>query len=219
MNSSTNINHYLSNEQRLLIYNLYEKGYSFNSIKEEFRTLYGRVIYNTTIIDICDKVKATGSVETLPKSGRPLVYDEREKRGIIRASLKNRTQSIRDLTSDPIINPKRVSTETLRSLLSSNRVVSRILPRRMDDLTKDNIKKRKAFADRHLQWKTCDWELVIFSDEADLFLVKCGKEYIRLREEEKLVDIVPIRESAKKNLTIKVWDNITFRCRTTDQVL
>jgi len=205
----TNHSHYLSDDQREFIFYLHQSGYSYSSIKREFETRYGRKIYNSTISDICNKVNTTGSVKDLNKSGRPPVYDERESRNIIRASLSDRTKSIRDIVSDPDINPKEATFETVRTLFTSHRIVSRVLPKRMQDLSRQNIKDRVAFADQYFKWEVSDWELVIFSDEADLFPIKCGKEYIRLREEEKLVDVVPIREGSKKNLTVKVWGSIS----------
>jgi len=51
--------------------------------------------------------------------------------------------------------------------------------------------------------------LVIFSDEADLMPVYQFREYVRLREDQKLVDVVPLSEHRQKLVTIKVWGTIS----------
>lgn len=202
-------NHYLTTSQREFIFTTRQKGNSHEMTKTQFQTEFHKPTYNSTIDDICNKVMVTGSVADLPKSGRRTIYTDRECRRIVRAALKDRTKSIRDLTADPDVNPKGACFETIRSILVSNSVVSRILPKRMEDLNKANLKDRRAFAKRHIEWDVSDWNLIIFSDEADLFPVKCGKEYVRLREGEKLVDVVPVRAGYKKNLTVKVWGSIS----------
>lgn len=209
MMSQTGNSHYLSIEERTYIVTLHNELFSYSQIIEKFKSKYKKKIYNSTINGICSKEKAMGSVEDLPKSGRPPIYNERETRNIVRASLKDRSASIRDISENPEINPKEASYGTVRNVLLSHRVVSRVLPKRMADLTSKHIAERKRFADEHLNWDAFDWELVIFSDEADLFPTKCGKEYIRLREGESLVDVVPVKDVAQKPITVKVWGTIS----------
>ena len=208
MNSKSH-NHYLSNEERSYIFSLHKQGFSYQSIKTEFKKQFHKTIYNSTINGIIEKVEATGSVETLPKSGRPKIYNERESRTIIRASLAKPLDSLNSLVKDEEINPKGASEGTFRNILSSHKVVSRVLPKRMADLTKDHVKDRLFFANEHLHWDVDDWQLVIFSDEADLFPKKTGKQYVRFKEGQKLVDIIPLREGTKKFITIKVWGAIS----------
>ena len=208
--AQTNTSHYLSNQERSFIFSLYSQGFSFSLIKTEFYALYHKIIYNSTISDICKKVEATGSVETLAKSGRPRIYNERECRGIVRNSLKSQTRSKRDLTEEEKINPKEASDRTIRRILTTNKVVSRIIPKRMDALTKDHVKQRLKFGNDHLHWDVHDWGLIVFSDESDLLPVKYGRQYVRLKEGQKFVDVIPLRETAKKEVTIKVWGTISF---------
>lgn len=118
--------------------------------------------------------------------------------------------SIRDLTEEEKINPKEASDRTIRRILTTNKVVSRIIPKRMDTLTKDHVKQRLKFGNDHLHWDVHDWELIVFSDEADLLPVKCGRQYVRLKEGQKFVDVIPLRETAKKEVTIKVWGTTSF---------
>jgi len=80
----------------------------------------------------------------------------------------------------------------------------------MDALTKDHVKQRLKFGNDHLHWDVHDWGLIVFSDESDLLPVKYGRQYVRLKEGQKFVDVIPLRETAKKEVTIKVWGTISF---------
>lgn len=208
--SATKQTHYLTNDQRLFIVFLYKKGNSFTSIIKEFQKTYQRTIYNSTISDVVAKEKAYGSVETLDKSGRPSIYDQREERILVNAIMKEPTKSIRDIADDPLLNPKGASKTTINDVLLNNKVTSRVLPKRLPDLTKKHVAKRKKFSKDHLNWDTSDWELVIFSDESDLFPVKCGRQFVHLRENQTIMDIIPITLERQKELTIKVWGALSF---------
>lgn len=205
----TNTTHYLSNEERSYIFILHNEGFSYNTIKAKFKGQYHKLIYDSTINDICKKVRVTSSVETLNKSGRPPNYNEREQRAIVRACLKEPTTSIRELVEEEDINPKGASRQTISRILSSHKVFTRVLSKQMSRLTKDQVKARRNFAEHYLHWDFYDWQLVIFSDEADLIPTKCGKKYVRLKEGQSLVDVVPPKEKAEKLITIKVWGAIS----------
>lgn len=87
-------------------------------------------------------------------------------------------------------------------------IISRLRPKRLDDLTEKNIENRVKFARAHFQWDKSDWDLIIFSDESDLRPTKAGREYIRLRLNQLWVDAVPADQKNKKVVTIKVWGAI-----------
>ena len=123
--------------------------------------------------------------------------------------MKNNTKSIRDLAQDPLFNPKEACKSTIRNILISQKVHSFVLPRRIKDLSKQNVKDRKMFAKSHLYWTKPDWEMIIFTDECDLLPVYQGKEHIRLRENQKLIEVVPLSDHSKKLLTAKVWGIIS----------
>jgi len=57
----------------------------------------------------------------------------------------------------------------------NNRIIFRALPKRLQGLNQKQIQKRKKFAEEYLGWDNFDWELLIFSDESDLFPAKCGR--------------------------------------------
>ena len=156
-----------------------------------------------------DKVRVTGSVADRPKSGRPFIYNEREDRALVRASLQDPLKSTRDIVDDREINHKRAYRGTINTILKTHKVTSRLLPRRMSDLTSDHLKERLMFAKEHLHWDFYDWSLVVFCDESDLLPTKCGSEYVRMKEGQKLVDIAPLRQTPKRDVTIKVWGAVS----------
>lgn len=106
-------------------------------------------------------------------------------------------------------NPKKASKTTLNDMLLKNDVIAKPYPLRMDDLKEKNIKERKKFAKAYKHWKKSDWELVVFSDEADLLPTKCGKRYVRIRVGQDPSTVLPPSKEASKNLTIKVWGAIS----------
>lgn len=200
--------HYLSNEERLYIVFERDQNTSYETIKSRFKKKYKRTIYDSTISYISKKKRETGSVEDREKSGRRRVYDSREERQIVRAAVTNNKESLRDLAKNDIINDKGVSWITIRNIVMSYGVYSRIKPKRLDDLSQKNIKNRLKFAQDHLHWTKSEWDLVIFSDEADLFPTKTGREYVRLRPNQLLVDALPASKQSRKNVTVKVWGAI-----------
>ncbi len=201
----------LSPEQKHFIVIKHQEGVSWSEIKTLFKQKFGRVIYNSTINDLVDKVNETGSTEERRRSGRPIIYDERAQRAIVRQAIKSNDKSIRDLSKDIDINPKKASKDTLNRILILNKVCSIIKPLRLKDLTLNNVRSRKKFARKFLNWSEDDWKKVIFSDESDLLPTKCGKVYVRLRQNQNVLDVAPPEEASKKFLTVKVWGAISSK--------
>ena len=184
-----------------------EKTYS--QIKKDFYKEYRREIYDSTISRLKAKKEETGDVADRDRTGRPRIYDEREERQLVRYAVKHPKESLRDIVQNEQGNPKGASMQTLSRIYEEHDVVSRVLPGRMDDLSADNVKARKEFAKTYLKWDIHDWNLVVFSDEADLLPIHCGKEYIRLRRSQNPVEVIEPRQETKRNLTIKVWGAVS----------
>lgn len=208
--NSNQQSHYLSLEQRSFIVFSYREGKSYGTIRKDFLTKYQRTIYDSTISALVKKEGERGSVKDLSKPGRPLTYDEREERSLVRYATQHPHESLRDLQMDIEANPKGASKDTLSRVFEKHNVVSRVLSGRMADLTAPQVKTRKKFAESHLEWSFEDWEYIIFSDEADLLPTKCGKEYIRLRRSQDPLRVVVPGQAVQRDLTIKVWGAISF---------
>ena len=150
-------------------------------IRLEFEIKYKRTIYNSTINDLLTRKEETNSTAERPRSGRPMIYNEREQRGIVRQSILALGEGVRMLADDENINPKEASKSTINNILISNKIFSIVRPLRLQDLTIPNVKKRKKFAKTHIHWSEDDWKNIIFSDESDLFPIYGGREYVRIR--------------------------------------
>ena len=61
------------------------------------------------------------------------------------------------------------------------------------------------FTRNHSSWDKFDWNLVISSDEADLFPTKSGKRYIRVRESQAKIKPPPLSKILDRKITVKVF--------------
>ena len=76
------------------------------------------------ICNLVNKEKETGSVEDIPRPGRPPIYDEREERMILREAAKKPFDSLRDLEFSRESNLKEASKDTLARIFKKHDVVS-----------------------------------------------------------------------------------------------
>ena len=100
-----------------------------------------------------------GSVEDLPRSGRPSVTTEREKRRIVRKHKRNRF-----LTAAETSHGERNSERTVRRLLRSSGIHCR-RPLRRPILTSRRRQARLRWAISKSSWTVEDWAKILFSDE------------------------------------------------------
>ena len=156
-------------------------------------------------------MEETKSTAERPRSGRPKIYNEREQRNIVRQSILALGEGVRMLAEDENINPKGASKSTINNILISNKIFSIVRPLRLKDLTIPNVRKRKKFANSHIDWSEDDWKRIIFSDESDLFPTYGDKEYVRIRENQNILDVVPLNQESQRFLTVKVWGVISAR--------
>jgi hypothetical protein len=94
-------------------------------------------------------------------------------------------------------------------MLEEAGIFARVLSRRYDQLSQKNIKDRYQFAKDYRNWDIDHWNLIIFSDEADLLPTKCGKRYIRGKEMLPMPQDLAYTREIPRNLTIKVWGAIS----------
>ena len=155
------------------------------------------------------RYKERGTVEDEPKTGAPVVYDEKEKRIIARAAVSRTDMSINDIIKDDDLNPKGASEGTIRNLLAAANIISRVLPSLYTGLSKRHLAQRVNFAKRHKNWTQIEWELLMFSDEADILPNKSGKRYYRTKGRQSYPDPRRYIREIKQNITIKVWGVIS----------
>ena len=139
---------------------------------------------------IIHKEKVTGSVQDLPRSGRPPVLSDRDNRALKIASLKNRKLTAVDHARNLRLHgiKKKVNVTTVRSRLREMGLNGRVA-RKKPLLSKVHKKKRVEWAKKYKKWTKKDWEKVLFSDESPFTLFpSSGKLYVRRRVGEEYLD-------------------------------
>jgi len=72
-------------------------------------------------------------------------------------------------------------------------------------MKKIHVIGRRAFARRYKNWTIDDWNLVIFTDEADLFPTKSGKRYCRTRGKGNAPNPTQHCQDSQPKIAVKVW--------------
>ena len=85
---------------RAIIVELNKEGYTTASIKQIMQSRHEIIVFNRGIQKIIKKYDTIGLYEYKKRSGRPVKLSERSRRIIRRMSLKNRTMSVRSITSN-----------------------------------------------------------------------------------------------------------------------
>jgi len=132
-----------------------------------FKKFRRRVTYGT-MKRICDKYKKTKSIADLPRSGRPEILCEREKRNLVRDFLTAPGLSIRQVVKESQGTAKPLSRRTVRRTLRSRGLVPKV-SEQGKEITEKNKTKRVKFAKNHQVWDITDWSRIVFSDEATLY--------------------------------------------------
>lgn len=159
--------------QRGKILGLHEAGWSARKIAKKLGC------DRRTVDRILIKFAKTGSVNSLPKSGRPRKTSPRDDRSIVRSSLISRKTPATQLHLH-LADKKRISVSTLRNRLSEVGLNGRVA-RKKPLLTLKQKKARLNWALKHKQWKEAEWERVLWSDESPFHLFEKGGKWVRRR--------------------------------------
>ena len=163
----------LSLQDRVRIVVYFEQGVSQRQIAAQLHCSH------TAVQKVVRKYRSTGSVEDLPKSGRPQVLTAREKRIAVNLSKKDRFRPATSIRDDLETNyGTSVSVATIKRTLVNAGMHGRIA-RRKPYLSRVNRKRRLRFALQHKNWSVEDWSQIIFSDESKFQLYKSnGRTYV-----------------------------------------
>lgn len=194
-------------EARRMIVSMDEEEKSQAEIISKVKETFKRDIVRQTITNICNKFHETGTVEDRPRSGRPKLFNSQQEEAIILNTKRRRTDSVRMIEEDPILNPNDASGRTINRVLERAHLNSFCYNQANMNLENKNRKTRKTFANIHLGWSQDDWNRVIFTDESDILPTFCGK--IKVRKERGENIMLPPHPINRK-LTIKVWGAISI---------
>jgi transposase len=158
---------------RVRIVTLREQGLSLKDIEKKT----GK--HRFTISRICKSVQKTNSFKEKPRSGRPKLLDDRQKRilaRILRSSKVKTAEHVRKEAKQ--FHNIDVSRDTVARALKSMGYVARV-KKKKPMLSEKQRKARLEWARAHAKWTSDDWKHVIWSDEAPFMIVNSdGKEYV-----------------------------------------
>ena len=167
-----------------------------------------KIISKGTITKIKEKYKIKENVENNSRVNcdRAPIYYERDQRIIVRKTLLKPMASIRDLALDSNINPKGASKSTLHNILLAAKVISRVLSKRQDELSRKIRLQRILFA---LKLKKKRLGFSNFFRWSWLFPTKSGNRYVYMKKGQSISMIKGPLEVPTKKITIKVFGFIS----------
>ena len=173
----------LSIGKRNRIYSLIQEGLSSRDVAS------CEDVAQSTVIRIKQKMKSTGFLKDLPKSGRPRTFTERDERNIIRMLSSGECSTAVDIQKKLKTDCKiTVSDNTVKRVLRRNGLSSRI-KKKKPYLKKKHRQLRLNFAKKYKDWGIEEWSRIIWSDESKFKIFGSdGRQYCWKKPEEPLTD-------------------------------
>lgn len=197
----------LSGDLKNVAVNMFQEGFSIAEIARRLQRPHSTVSY------ILKKFKSTGSVENMPRSGRPRVLAEQDVRTLERTVKVNRRDSLTDITNK--FNQGRVravSRRTVQHHLHKHGFKRRV-HRKKVVVSAVNRKRRLSWCREKRRWEVNGrWDKVIFSDESQVVVGSDNRVYVwRKRGEGYRPDLVSSVPSAKKKVfKVMIWGCICW---------
>jgi transposase len=168
---------------------------------------------------VCKRFRETGSIQDRPRSGRPPLLNDRQKRvvaQILRKKEATNAESIRKVAvaHHDIV----VSRDTIARTLQTFGYAARIKLKK-PKLSIEHKRERLAWARNHSSWTIEDWKEVIWSDETKFMLVMSeGKEYVWIKEGERLEGhaVIPTSKFGGGKVMLwgcMTWEGVGFACK------
>ncbi|CAG8663885.1 5730_t:CDS:1 [Scutellospora calospora] len=143
-----------------------------------------------------------GNVETVIRSGRPLMMTNMDKQNLIDATIHYNDLPLKEILANHDIN---ISPSLARKILHKNGIWGRIATKK-PGLSPNQAEARLAWCNAHVNWSTNDWQKVIFSDESSVEIGGCSRKMIVWRmkgDRYKSHFTVPTFRSGRRS--IMVW--------------
>lgn len=174
-------------------------------IKDVSKIFHRKITYDSIKL-LYAKFLRTGSVDDLPRSGRPRALNEREERTLVRNFIAHPGTSIKSIVRNPPPNIHRVSRKTISRTLRRRGLIPKT-SERGKEIVPRNKKGRIAFAKRHQLWTQEDWRRIVFSDEATLY-PKRTQTYVRWGYPGR--PDPPPEEPDARLISVNVWGYIKY---------
>ena len=190
----------ISDNKRSRIYALYKEGFSSRYIAKKEN------VSQPSVVRICNKVEATGSVKDLPKCGAPRIFTNRDERSIIRLLASGKCSNAVEIQKYlRIYENIVVSEDTVKRALRRNGLSSRV-KRKKPFLNKRTRKERYKFAKKYKDWSVEDWRRVIWSDESKFKIYGSdGRQYCWKRPNEPFNERNVIHTKKYGGGSVMVW--------------
>jgi transposase len=128
----------------------------------------------TTIRRFIAKYQQTGSIENLPRSGRPSVLDNKEKKKLIKEATKKRRAPLKEIVNNLDLD---CCLSTAKNVLYNAGIHSHIAAKK-PFISEDNASRRISWCEENRNKSAYDWWRVIYSDEMS---VEIGKQSRQIR--------------------------------------
>jgi transposase len=191
---------YTTPELRALIYQKAQEGIKTSEIAS-FTNLTQR-----TIQKIIKRYEERGDHENAPKSGRPLLLNERSIRHLSLHVEQNRRESLREVTS--FVNnfsASHISEDTVRRVLRHELGMHARISAPKPFLKAVHKERRLAWAKAYQGWGKEDWKCVIWTDESSVEIGKSSRmEWVWRRPGERLLEqcLKPTFKSGRQSLMV-----------------
>ena len=153
----------LSEELRKAIVDGHKGGLGYKKLARQFN------IHLSTVREIIYKWRASKTVSSLPRSGRPKKLTERTKRKLVRKVTSNPAMTSKDLQEHLAESNVHVHRSTIRRVLNDSGLHARVA-RKKPLLRKQNKQARLNFAKSHLDKPDDYWNHILWSDETKIEL-------------------------------------------------
>jgi transposase len=155
----------------------------------------------STVKNFLHRYCKRGTMDNLPRSGRPEVLTRRDKRAILRAVRKNR-----QFTREQIrrIHAPHVSLATIDRLLRQHNI-RKWLAKERPKLTEEHAKARLEWALAHKDWTAEDFQRVIYSDECSVEVGPTGHQRWVFRTPQEKWNLTCILPKKRRQVKLMVW--------------
>ncbi|KAF5312429.1 hypothetical protein D9619_003837 [Psilocybe cf. subviscida] len=159
-------------------------------------------INESTARNIVQKYRKTGSVENLPRSGRPTALTDADKRQFVRAAQSHRRKALTELGNELGLD---VDEKTLRNALKERNYHRRVA-RKVPYLTKNHLQLRMSWARLYRSFTRQKWRKVIWSDECYVQLGdQHGRIFVTRRPGEEFLEECLVGTFNQSPVRVMVW--------------
>jgi transposase len=168
----------------------------------------------STIDKLVDRYQTTGTVDDLPRSGRPSLFSDEEKKKIVDASLVPDASGKKvDVTPQVVINRlhlERGSQRTVSRVMDEEGYHGRVC-RKSTPLTAEYKASRLSFAREHADWTAAKWCLVIAADETIFPYKNYGQHFCRRKEGEEYNEEYTVDKNKIPSISTNAWGCVSAR--------